>query len=124
VVLRIADGFKQGKNSSPAKEIKAFLVWFWMTFYMCLVYKLQRWPKMNTARVSQLYSDEFQQINRWFHTVRPPYHLQEVIAFNALYRYAYPRLSREEKRRVEEFVDHMIERVEPPELAKRIFGVV
>jgi hypothetical protein len=79
---------------------------------------------MNTARVSQLYSDEFQQINRWFHTVQAPYHLQEVIEFNALYRCAYPVLSREEKRRIEEFVDVMIEGVDPPELSKRIFGVV
>jgi len=79
---------------------------------------------MNTARVSQLYSDEFQAINEWFHDTHPPYCFHDIFAFNALYRNAYPILSREEKRRIEEFVDIMIERVEHPRLAAKIFGVV
>ena len=79
---------------------------------------------MNTAKVSQLYSDEFQEINRWFHTTPPPYGSRDIFRFNALYRQAYPILSREEKRRVEEFVDVMIERVESRHLVDKIFGVV
>jgi len=79
---------------------------------------------MNTAKVSQLYSDEFHAINTWFHDTRPPYCFNDIFVFNALYRRAYPALNREEKRRVEEFVDIMIEQVEYPKLATQIFGVV
>jgi hypothetical protein len=79
---------------------------------------------MNAAKVSRLYSDEFQAINQWFHSTRPPYSFHDIIKFNTLYRYAYPVLSREEKRRVEEFVDKLIEGVESPALTRKIFGVV
>jgi hypothetical protein len=79
---------------------------------------------MNIARVSQLYSDEFQAINQWFHSTHPPYCFHDIHTFNTLYKHAYPALSREEKRRVEEFVDKLIEGVESPNLAPKIFGVV
>lgn len=80
---------------------------------------------MRTARiVSQLHSDDFHAINQWFQANRPPYGLHDIFRFNALYRQAYPALSREEKRRIEEFVDMMIAGVADRRLIPKIFGVV
>jgi hypothetical protein len=79
---------------------------------------------MNAAKVTPLYSREYQEINQWFHSTCPPYGFHDIFLFNKLYKQAYPRLSKEEKRRVEECVDKLIAGVESPRLAKRIFGVV
>ncbi len=70
------------------------------------------------------YSHDFQAINQWFQAHLPPYNFQDILQFNSLYRRAYPSLSRDEKRRVEEFVDAMIEGVEERGLVSKIFGVV
>ena len=74
--------------------------------------------------VRKLHTDEFHAIFTWFRTTPPPYGIHDILKFNALYRQAYPLLSQEEKRRVEELVDRMIENVETPKLARKIYGVV
>ena len=79
---------------------------------------------MRTSNVIPLYSDEFQKINQWFQASQPPYNFHDIFMFNSLYRRAYPVLSHEEKRRIEEFVDAMIEGVEEQKLVPKIFGVV
>ena len=79
---------------------------------------------MNTAKITPLYSSDYQTIQQWFHDTRPPYGFQDIYQFNRLYRQAYPGLSREERRRVEDLIDKMIGDVETPKLAKNIFGVV
>lgn len=79
---------------------------------------------MKAAKVTLLYSNEYWSIHEWFHNTRPPYGFLDILQFNRLYKQAYPRMSREERRRVEEWVDEMIVNVENPRLAKKIFGVV
>ena len=79
---------------------------------------------MQVDAVRKLHTNEFYAIHMWFHATPPPYGFHDILKFNALYRKAYPVLSREEKRRVEEWVDRIIENVETPKLVKRIFGVV
>lgn len=79
---------------------------------------------MSNAKVSQLYSVEYQEIKKWFHDNHPPYVLQDILKFNSIYKEAYPSLTREEKRRVEEFVDKLIEGVASDKLVTKIFGVV
>jgi hypothetical protein len=79
---------------------------------------------MSAAQAIPAYSSEYQAINQWFHSTQPPYGFHDIYQFNNLYRQAYPRLSREERLRVEECVDRLIEGAETPKLAKRIFGVV
>jgi len=76
------------------------------------------------SNILRLYSDGFQEISQWFQASRPPYTIQDIIRFNALYKRGYPVLSREEKRRVEEWVDTLIEGVEDRTLIPKIFGVV
>jgi hypothetical protein len=79
---------------------------------------------MQVATVRKFQSDEFRAIYEWFRTTPPPYCLHDILNFNYLYKQAYPVLSREEKRRIEEFVDSMIDNVECPKLVKCIYGVV
>ena len=79
---------------------------------------------MHTSKVTKLYSDGFQEINQWFQTTHPPYKFQDFMRFNSLYQRAYPMLSHEEKRRIEGFVNAMIEGVEERKLVTKIFGVV
>jgi hypothetical protein len=79
---------------------------------------------MNTAEVVPLFSQAFQDVWSYIADIRAPYTLQDIRGFNAAYKQAYPSLSREEKRRIEAFVDTMIERVAEKEWAGKIFGVV
>jgi hypothetical protein len=79
---------------------------------------------MHAPNVIPLYSDGFKKINQWFQTSQPPYNVQDILRFNSLYRLAYPVLSNEEKRRIEEFVDLIIKGVGERKLIPKIFGVV
>jgi len=79
---------------------------------------------MKLENVRKLHCDEFHSICAWFNTTIPPYGIHDILQFNALYKQAYPLLSREEKRRIEELIDRMIDNLETPKLAKKIFGVV
>ncbi|QXP85124.1 hypothetical protein ABZN20_14395 [Methylococcus sp. ANG] len=79
---------------------------------------------MNTVQAIPLFSQAFQDISSYIASIRAPYTLQDIQGFNTAYKRAYPSLSREEKRRIEAFVDTMIERVAQKELASKIFGVV
>jgi hypothetical protein len=70
-------------------------------------------------------STHFQEIEQWYQGVQAPYGLQDIHTFNAIYRRAYSRLTREEKRRVEEeIVNAMIEGVEDQRLKAKIIGLV
>lgn len=79
---------------------------------------------MCTVRLTPLYSEEFQELQRWFHSVAPPYGLQEIHEFNRIYRRIYRALSREERRRAEEIVDALIDGVGDPAWTAKIYGVV
>jgi hypothetical protein len=79
---------------------------------------------MRTSNVITPYSDEFQEINQWFQVSQPPYNSQDICMFNSLYRRAYPVLSHEEKHRIEEFIDTIIDGVAERKLVQKIFGVV
>ena len=80
---------------------------------------------MSTTSINKsLYSDEYQELSRFFFGITPPFTKQDVHAFNRLYRKIYPSLSQQEKRKAEWIVDMVIVSVEKPELAKLIYGVV
>jgi hypothetical protein len=79
---------------------------------------------MQVTNISSLYSERFDELRRFFYSIRPPYTLAHISEFNAIYRNLYPVLSREEKHRAEEFVDSFIAGLERKEWAPKIFGVV
>ncbi len=79
---------------------------------------------MESRYIIPLFSDEFSEINEFFHSIHPPYNLADIHGFNEIYRRIYPLLNPKEKRRSEEFVDTLIEKVERKEWAEKIFGVV
>jgi hypothetical protein len=78
----------------------------------------------NASPVIPLFSPAFQEVSRYIASIQAPYTLEAIRGFNAIYKRGYVTLSREEKRRVEAFVDTMIEHVAQKEWAERIFGVV
>jgi len=79
---------------------------------------------MNSAIVIPIHSPELSEIKHFFHVHKPPYRMEHIFQFNRLYRSVYFRLSREERRRSEEFVDKLIDELEDRRLASMIFGVV
>jgi hypothetical protein len=79
---------------------------------------------MHAKTVSPLYSEHFNELRTFFQSLQPPYTLHHIREFNAIYRRIYPALSREEKRRAEDFVDSLIEGLERKDWAPKIFGVV
>jgi len=79
---------------------------------------------MNSSPLVPLFSPAFQEVSRYIVSIKAPYTLQAIQGFNAIYKRVYASLSREEKRRIEEFVDTMIERVAEKDLAEKILGVV
>ena len=79
---------------------------------------------MSAQPISTLYSERFDELRSYFQSIQPPYTLQHIREFNAIYRRLYPVLTREEKRRAEDYVDALIEGLENKDWASRIFGVV
>jgi len=79
---------------------------------------------MCTVQLIPLYSEEFQELQRWFSSVDPPYSLEEIVEFNRIYRRIYRLLGREERRRAEEIVDALIAGVGDQAWAAKIYGVV
>ncbi len=79
---------------------------------------------MCTVRLTPLFSEEFQELQRWADSVAPPYGPAEIFEFNRIYRRIYPALSREERRRAEKIVDALIDGVGDPAWTAKIYGVV
>lgn len=76
------------------------------------------------ASTATSHSDGYQELMEFCRNINAPYTEHDVRAFNAIYRYTYPTLSREEKRRAECIVDLMIEGLQQRNLASLIYGVV
>lgn len=79
---------------------------------------------MQKASVTALYTPNFQELRRLFQAFKPPYGATEIRHFNRLYRRLYPELTVHEKRQAEQWVEQLAARVEPPELARQIYGMV
>ena len=79
---------------------------------------------MQTQNVYPLHSDGYRDISQFFASHRPPYTLDHIAEFNAIYRRVYPRLGGAERRKAEELVDHLVEHVANPKWASKIYGVV
>jgi hypothetical protein len=82
---------------------------------------------MQLAQSTPLYpaprhSAELQELQAWFNQHKPPYSLQDVVAFHAMYQAHYPLLSPEEKRLAEGLVDALIEGAGRREWEARVFG--
>jgi len=83
---------------------------------------------MYLAQITPLYSAprhsaELQELQAWFSTHKPPYSLQDILAFHAIYQRDYQRLSPQEKRLAEELVNALIEGAGRKEWEARVFGV-
>jgi hypothetical protein len=61
---------------------------------------------------------------QYFASIAPPYNLTHIFRFNAIYQGVYHKLGADEKRQAEEYVDQLIEGLEHPKYAAKIFGVV
>jgi len=79
---------------------------------------------MRSARVYPLHSDGYLEVVNFFAAIEPPYTLSDIREFNRLYRRVYPMLGQVEKHKAEQWVDHLIQHVEKPEWARKIYGVV
>ena len=79
---------------------------------------------LKNSNIVVLYSSGFHQLQDYFRSIEPPYDLEDIHGFNEIYRRIYPVLNRDEKRRSEEFVDMLIDKLEQKEFAASIFGVV
>ncbi len=79
---------------------------------------------MPSADVIPFYSQKFSELKQYFYGLKPPYTLEDIRGFNAIYGDMYSILAREERRRAEAFVDELIAGVEKKEWACKIFGVV
>ena len=79
---------------------------------------------MNTAKSIPTDSSAFQELNTLINAMASPYGQGDIVRFNLLYQRIYPQLSRDEKRRAEEFVDALIAGVEKEEWTSQIYGVV
>ena len=69
-------------------------------------------------------SPAYLELRRYISGINAPYSLADIQGFNSIYQHAYGSLSRQERRRIEAFVDTMIEQVEEQQWAAKIFGVV
>jgi hypothetical protein len=77
-----------------------------------------------TKALPQAYSPEFNELCDLFYRLEPPYGSKEIRQFNQVYERIYLSLHQEEKKRAEILVDILIDGLESPELACKIFGVV
>jgi len=67
---------------------------------------------------------KLQVLKNFFATIEKPYGLSEIFRFNAIYRELYPDLTVTERLQAERYVDLLIDGVEQPTYAAKIFGVV
>ncbi|QFY43786.1 hypothetical protein F6R98_15085 [Candidatus Methylospira mobilis] len=79
---------------------------------------------MHKSRLLPVYSPEFVELQNTFYKLERPYGFNEIYNFNQIYERVYTNLRNEEKKRAEMFVDELIDGLEAPSLACRIFGVV
>ena len=79
---------------------------------------------MLAKNITPIHSPEFVGLHTLFHSLERPYNLGDIIKFNRTYQPIYGRLGPEEKRRAEEFVDHLVAGVENRDLVSKIFGMV
>jgi hypothetical protein len=68
--------------------------------------------------------NKLQVLENFFAAIERPYGLSEIFRFNAIYRELYPDLSQPERLKAEQYVDKLIEGVEEPTYAAKIYGVV
>ncbi|NJD06427.1 MAG: transposase [Methylococcaceae bacterium] len=68
--------------------------------------------------------NKLQVLANFFAAIDKPYGLSEIFRFNAIYRELYPDLSQAERIQAELYVDKLIDGVEEPAYAARIYGVV
>jgi hypothetical protein len=78
---------------------------------------------MGTAQATPLFSPGYQQISGYITEAEQPFTLDRIREFNSLYKRHYSSLTSEEKRRVERFIDGIIENLPEKELAAQIYGV-
>jgi hypothetical protein len=78
---------------------------------------------VNTV-VTSIFSPGFQELWNYISALHAPFSLEDIQGFNIIYARVYSSLTREERRRIEEFVDTMVDKVARKEWAARIYGVV
>jgi len=76
------------------------------------------------SALTSIHSPAFSELHNTFHRLKRPYGLMEITRFNQTYERVYQMLRREEKRHAEALVDTLIDGLETPRLADKIFGVV
>ena len=69
-------------------------------------------------------SSKLEALSRYVDTLSPPFGIREIIRFNAIYRSIYADLTSDERRQAETYVEMLMEGVDQPAHAARIFGVV
>ena len=79
---------------------------------------------MSETSVLPTCSPEFIELQDIFYKLARPYGFNEIFHFNQIYERVYRNLINEEKRRAEMLVDVLIDGLETPNLACKIFGVV
>jgi hypothetical protein len=79
---------------------------------------------MTDNKALPIHSSGYIELHDIFYTLEQPYDLHDIHRFNQAYERVYRQLQREEKRRAEIFVDTLIDGIEAPHLASKIFGVV
>ncbi|MBM4200851.1 MAG: hypothetical protein FJ189_06145 [Gammaproteobacteria bacterium] len=79
---------------------------------------------METAKIKALHSAGYREVTQFFASHEPPFTLTDIHEFNAIYRRAYPALAPGERMRSEKWVDYLIDHVESPDCAGKIYGVV
>jgi hypothetical protein len=80
-----------------------------------------RLPELQGARVNSV---AIASLSRYFTSISPPYGISVIYRFNAIYKSIYPTLSLSERQQAEAYVDQLIEGLEHPGYAAKIFGVV
>ena len=79
---------------------------------------------MLAKNIIPIHSRDYLELYTFFHSLKQPYGLTDILQFNRIYQPMYARLGPEERRRAEEIVDALVAGVESKSLAARIFGVV
>ena len=78
-------------------------------------------PQLQSTRIL---SENLIKLSKYFASIEPPYNLADIAGFNAIYRKIYPELRAAERQQAESYVEILIQCVEHPKYAAKIFGVV
>lgn len=79
---------------------------------------------MKAGTVQALHSTGYAAVRQFFVHHEPPFSMNDIREFNAMYKHTYPELAPIERQRSEELVDYLIAHVEHHEWAGKIYGVV